>query len=1050
MNKKSNIAGLILLIVLGLAASTIYLKHVYIEPLNNNIRLNEISTEIELAMSRAITLGINDYLSNGFSKNNAVWYCNYPYPVDNNESNKSIHYFIEERAKHFLDNIRIKGYNISNPKITVVDLKNNFENLPNDSITIKVEDLILSIKTDDLVQQQNFSSTYSLDWPVFLMYKGINSWMKDDGGQIIKNIYNDIFFNKPCQIIKSCCSCSETRMIEQGLIDDLKLKLEDVYPAIDLSIQKLQEQFNETNIKCNYSIEKYHIENTEKFNYSTTQTSHLNCTPEVLYWDSSKYDYEYVLWTNDFTLPGAGFDGLTELGGCPTWDNEISATLRPHINADTVLPETHYESSESETCTQSIWFRMHNEEFALDKKLGLLLRINCQEPSISIEGIDEIHPLKAEILARISVRMNCPTPILEGVENKVDENGLAHACPGGSCFPAGTMITMADGTKKAIESIKINEIVKSYDPIQNVFLNSRVMELITPYREGYYHIIFEDGSFINVTSEHPFYIKKNDSITGWGSIVPKHTYREIKIIPLKIEIKDKIFSENKTWKQIKSIKYIDEIIKTYNLRDVSPSNTFFAESNLVHNKCCFPKGTMITMADGTKKAIELINIGDKIISYDEKNKKLIQTIVNEIETPIREGIYTITFFDNRTLKVTDDHPLYIKTKDKKFIGWGAIDSNASYTKGHIETKTINIGDYIFDNNLSFIEIINITYEKGDIQTYNLRHVDKHNNFFADDFLAHNKVIGYIGPICVEDIICPSCHGCIVEDGIEKCVPAPDTECEGTCTICDEEGNCNKPAMRGVPCSELGDCMMCDGVNTGIEACTLFDPPEAAGFDCSVECKRCAGDGSGCTMNPDSFGQMDDCPDCQTCDIDGTCAPEVGKKCGNCLECSENGICETPRIGKNDCGSKCERCLPDATCGIDLTFSGIDKDCGTCQKCGPFGCIADPAKNGVSCSACKVCNDGTCSENKPDGTPCGNTLGCQKGCLNGQCSIGLNPGATCTSNYPCAMAFCDEYAKCVLEVDMKGKQCCGNKLCNAGDPCCPYGEWSCSACDDSTT
>jgi hypothetical protein len=1051
MNKKANIVGLVLLIVVGLAASSVYLRHVYIEPPNTNMILNEVVTEVDLAMSRAIALGINDYITHGFSKDNAVWYCNYPFPVDINESNQSIHFFINERAKSFLDNIRLKGFNITDPLIIVDGFENGIENLPNNSVLVKVENLMVGLTTDNLIQQRDLSSEYSLNWPVFKMYKGMTSWMYNDGGKLLENIYNDVFYNKPCQIIKSCCSCSETYMIEKGLRDSLKMSLNDVYPAIEKSILLLQDNFNDSSIICNYSIEKYHIENIEKFNYSTSQTSYLNCTSDVLSWNEDLYDYKYSLWSDDFTLPGSGLDGLMELGGCPTWNNSINATLRPYVIADSVLSETLFSSDDSQICTQSSWFRMHTEEFAIDKKLGILLKVYCEDPTISVEGEKDIHPLKSETFVRLSVRLDCPTPTLENVVDKVDENGLAYACPGGSCFPAGTMITMADGTRKAIESVKVGELVKSFDPVTNIFMNSRVMELESPIREGYYHVMFEDGLYLNVTSEHPLYILKADGRKGWGSIVPFDTYYEIGNIPLKIEKGDKVFSKNGEWRKIISFRYVPGTLRTYNLKSVSSTSTFFAEGNLVHNKCCFPAGTMITMADGTLKEIELVIPGDIIMSYDDEKKILTPTTVNEVETPIREGIYTITFIDGRTLRVTDDHPLYIKTSDEKFIGWGAIDSYASYTKGHIDTRDINIGDYIFDDNLKFVKVTNIYYEEGDIQTYNLRHVEKHNNFFADGFLAHNKVIGYIGPICVEDIICPSCYGCIVEDGVEMCVPAgPDTECEGTCTVCDGEGNCNKPALRGIPCSEMGDCMMCDGVNTGADGCVLFDPPEAAGFDCSAICKRCAGDGSGCTMNPDFLNQMDDCPNCQTCDVDGSCVAELGKKCGNCLQCSANGICEDPRIGKDDCGNKCERCLPDATCGIDLSFPGINNDCGICQMCGDSGCIPDPSKNGVSCSSCKVCKDGSCSENKPDGTQCGTRGACIRGCFNGQCSIGLNPGTACASSFSCASAVCDANANCVVQVDMRGKQCCGDKICNAGDPCCPYGGWSCGACDDTTT
>jgi hypothetical protein len=76
-----------------------------------------------------------------------------------------------------------------------------------------------------------------------------------------------------------------------------------------------------------------------------------------------------------------------------------------------------------------------------------------------------------------------------------------------SCFPAGTKVLMADGSRKNIEKVKIGEIVLSYDVELMKFAKSKVLELESPVREGYYIIEFEDGSELKITNEHPVWVR---------------------------------------------------------------------------------------------------------------------------------------------------------------------------------------------------------------------------------------------------------------------------------------------------------------------------------------------------------------------------------------------------------------------------------------------------------------------------------------------------------------------------------------------------------------
>ena len=150
---------------------------------------------------------------------------------------------------------------------------------------------------------------------------------------------------------------------------------------------------------------------------------------------------------------------------------------------------------------------------------------------------------------------------------------------GGSCFPAGTKIIMADGTQKNIEDVKIGEMVLSYDEETNKKTLSEVRELEKPVRNHMCKIIFEDKSFLKLTNEHPVL-----TINGWKSINPFELLKENPyFFADKLHIGDEVISE-KSNKKVVDISCEKGIFQTYNLKEVANQNTFFAEGVVVHNK----------------------------------------------------------------------------------------------------------------------------------------------------------------------------------------------------------------------------------------------------------------------------------------------------------------------------------------------------------------------------------------------------------------------------------------------------------------------------------
>jgi intein/homing endonuclease len=157
-------------------------------------------------------------------------------------------------------------------------------------------------------------------------------------------------------------------------------------------------------------------------------------------------------------------------------------------------------------------------------------------------------------------------------------------CGGGvSCFLAGTQVTLADGTEKPIEKVYPGDSVLSYDVQKQQSENATVLKMESPVRLDYYIITFEDGTVLKLTDEHPIYARGKD-YKGWASILPEKSYNTENMVVNQLKVGDEAFKRDKSWARVKNITYVNEPVQTYNLKDVSNTNTFYAQGVLVHNK----------------------------------------------------------------------------------------------------------------------------------------------------------------------------------------------------------------------------------------------------------------------------------------------------------------------------------------------------------------------------------------------------------------------------------------------------------------------------------
>ena len=158
---------------------------------------------------------------------------------------------------------------------------------------------------------------------------------------------------------------------------------------------------------------------------------------------------------------------------------------------------------------------------------------------------------------------------------------VSAASAGRSCFIAGTMVTMADGSKKKIEHVLVGEKVLGLDNKVNT-----VLDYNRPPTAGRSLYSINDGKAF-FTHEHPFYTLK-----GWKAINPLATFEELKptedlypelLETTSLEIGDELVTVDGVVK-IESIKEYEAEFFTqlYNFL-LDGDHTYFADEYLVHN-----------------------------------------------------------------------------------------------------------------------------------------------------------------------------------------------------------------------------------------------------------------------------------------------------------------------------------------------------------------------------------------------------------------------------------------------------------------------------------
>jgi hypothetical protein len=94
--------------------------------------------------------------------------------------------------------------------------------------------------------------------------------------------------------------------------------------------------------------------------------------------------------------------------------------------------------------------------------------------------------------------------------------GMVGEPPGATCFATGTLIRMANGSSKPIEQITSRDKILSYNFDTEKPEPDTVLKAHKTKNDNLRTITFEDGSTLQMTIDHPIYIKDK----GWCAMDP--------------------------------------------------------------------------------------------------------------------------------------------------------------------------------------------------------------------------------------------------------------------------------------------------------------------------------------------------------------------------------------------------------------------------------------------------------------------------------------------------------------------------------------------------
>lgn len=185
----------------------------------------------------------------------------------------------------------------------------------------------------------------------------------------------------------------------------------------------------------------------------------------------------------------------------------------------------------------------------------------------------------------------------------------------------------------------------------------------------------------------------------------------------------------------------EEDLMIYN-PDVEEQDTYIVSASspfIVHNAPCFIAGTKVHIEEKGMTNIEDVVVGDKVISYNHDIDVVEYKEVLQIRKQEDKNVVTYFFENGTQLTGTPDHPLFVIGK-----GYSSYYPKQTKEDSGLDVEQILLGDEALHMDGYGVTISDITEEEKKQTVYNLEEVTGNNNFFAEDFLVHNRACCFKG------------------------------------------------------------------------------------------------------------------------------------------------------------------------------------------------------------------------------------------------------------------------------------------------------------------
>lgn len=292
------------------------------------------------------------------------------------------------------------------------------------------------------------------------------------------------------------------------------------------------------------------------------------------------------------------------------------------------------------------------------------------------------------------------------------------------CFVMGTPVIMADYSQKNIEDIRVGDEILGFNKKNHTKMKkAKVTHVFEVRKARVVGLKHPEIGEVLVTPDHEFItsdnrwiraidIKPEDEIVFTEIIQEEKSYRPDTVYLKHVEVNKKRLFEDE-----RPVYNIETETGTYIAGNLSASNCSY----------CFPAGTKIMLADRTVKNIEAVQIGDKILGFDENVKDVYRINLYPAEVTNlflrRVEVYRVDLGTGVSIRGTYEHPMLT-------------------TRGWVPIGELKPGDRlvrfmgVYDNQLifSYPEVIKIT-EQDEERVYNI--TTSCHTFIADQLLTHN-------------------------------------------------------------------------------------------------------------------------------------------------------------------------------------------------------------------------------------------------------------------------------------------------------------------------